>query len=373
MAETEKNISSANPEYVAFIACSGCGAQKSNKSNCSSCAEAIEKGLKRDECQNGCLGVGSCVSCCKYGALSLVDGKIVVDRNKCNGCGDCTKNICPRNLISLIPADVTNFIPCSSEIEDEETVRNICGHGCIACGECERACPVGAITIQNNHAVIDYTKCVGCSACALKCKKKIIVDTLHDITKLKDKVAFVKCSGGNKAKAVYEELGVKDCKAAVQVDPREHNLCTSSCCGLGNCTKVCRFGAISVINGTAYVDPEKCVGCRDCVRECPRHLISIVPYKGVKQVPCSSKADYYDKAQVCDSGCTACMDCFENCPNGAIYLEDKHAVIDGDICVNCNVCQYVCGRNVIKELKVPDFVELQRIAMHRIDEGAQRK
>ena len=207
-------------------------------------------------------------------------------------------------------------------------------------------------------------KCVGCVACAVKCRKKIIVDTFHDITKVKEKVAFVKCSGGFKASELYKKLGIQTCEEAIEkVDPLANELCTTGCCGLGSCTKVCRYDAIHVVNGTAVVDPEKCVGCKDCTYACPKHLITIVPYKGQKQVPCSSTADYEDKAKVCYSSCIACEDCKNNCPNGAIYMEDKHAVVDPELCENCNVCQYVCARKVIKEMAVPEYNYLQREAL----------
>lgn len=361
------NLENSPSELVAFVACNGHAAASAGFAACKSCAEAVQTGFRRGDCKSGCVGIGSCVSVCSKGALKLQGGRITVDRDLCNGCGDCAAaGVCPQHLIKMIPRKATNFIPCSSSEEDEETVRNTCGYGCIACGECERACPVGAVSIVDNHAVIDYSKCVGCTACMVKCKKKIILDTLHDLAKLKDKVAFVRCSGGSRAQAAYKELGIKDCHEAMKVDPKEHNLCYTSCCGLGSCVQVCRFGAISVVDGTAYVDPEKCVGCRDCVRECPRKIISIVPYKGIKQVPCSSTADYYDKTQVCDSGCTACRDCVDNCPNGAIYMKEMHAEIDPNACVNCKVCQYVCGRNVIREMKVSAAAELQRAALERV-------
>ena len=89
----------------------------------------------------------------------------------------------------------------------------------------------------------------------------------------------------------------------------------------------------------------------------------MVPYTGQKQVPCSSTADYEDKAKVCWSACIACEDCVNNCPNGAIYMEDKHAVIDHELCENCNVCQYVCSRRIIKEMEVPEYTYLQREAL----------
>lgn len=362
--------SSADEQMIAFVACSGSAAGKARfAGKCKTCAEAVASGFLRSECRSGCVGVGSCIEACKQGALKLEDGKIVVDREKCNGCGDCAaEGVCPQGLIRMIPADATNFIPCSSTEEDEDVVRKTCGYGCIACGECERVCPQGAVSIVDNHAVIDYEKCVGCSACTVRCKKKIIKDTLHDLTKIKDKVAFVRCNGGSRASAKFKELGIQNCYDAAKLDAKELHLCTTGCCGQGSCTAVCRYGAISVVNGTAVVDPEKCVGCRDCTYACPKNLITMVAYKGTKLVPCSSIDDYEDKASVCDSGCIGCRDCYNNCPNGAIFMQDMHAVIDSDICEDCNVCQYVCSHNVIKAQKVPEHIYQQHEAMN-LEEG----
>lgn len=359
----------ASQDTVAFVACNGTAAGQKRFAGCASCKEAAESGFARGECKSGCVGVGSCIEVCKQHAMSLVDGRIVIDREKCDGCGDCAKeDVCPQGLIRMIPRDATNFIPCSSTEEDDEVVRKTCGYGCIACGECERACPEGAVSIVDNHAVIDYDKCVGCVACAVKCRKKIVVDTLHDLTALKSTVAFVRCSGDGRIAYQLQNLGVTTCQEAAKLDRKAMDLCTTGCFGQGACTAVCRYDAVKVENGVAKVDPDKCVGCKDCTFACPQHLITIVPYKGQKMVACSSADDKETKAKVCGTGCSGCFDCEANCPNLAIYEDGTHSVIDPQLCEDCHVCQYVCPRNVIKELEVPEYIFLQREALG-IQEG----
>lgn len=359
----------AEVKLIAFVACAGSASGKARFANCASCQDAVDSGFLRGECKYGCVGVGSCIESCKEKAMKIEDCKIVIDKEKCNGCGDCAKeNVCPQGLIKMVPADATNFIPCSSREEDEDKQRAICNYGCIACGECERACSKGAVTVVNNHAVIDYTKCEGCVACTVKCKKKIIVDTVHDVTALKSNVSFVKCSADGRAAEKFTEMGITTCAEAAKLDPKSLNLCTTGCLGLGDCTKVCRYDAIKIEGGHARVDSDKCVACRDCTVVCPMHVISVVPYKGQKLVPCSSVDDYEEKAQVCSSGCIFCEDCKSNCPNDAIYTEDKHTVIDYEKCEDCKVCTYMCPQNLIREVEVPEYIFLQREALG-IEEG----
>jgi uncharacterized protein len=40
---------------------------------------------------------------------------------------------------------------------------------CVGCGECEKACPVDAISLENKKSVIDGSKCIGCATCIAVC------------------------------------------------------------------------------------------------------------------------------------------------------------------------------------------------------------
>lgn len=45
---------------------------------------------------------------------------------------------------------------------------------CTGCGACMAVCPVEAITIEENKAVINWSLCMECGACVNACPVKII-------------------------------------------------------------------------------------------------------------------------------------------------------------------------------------------------------
>lgn len=134
-------------------------------------ANLVLEGQK--ECVWGCLGFGSCVEVCPFGAIKMSDaGLPIVDINKCKACNRCVE-ICPKRLFSLVPVTHTVYIACSSPDLGKD-VRVVCPVGCIACKRCEQVCPVDAIHVIDNLAVIDYNKCTSCSECVNVCPTKTI-------------------------------------------------------------------------------------------------------------------------------------------------------------------------------------------------------
>lgn len=141
------------------------------------CASAARLGGGPLDCAYGCLGLGSCVSACPFGAI-YIDPELGVARvrhEQCTGCMACAR-ACPKGLIVPVPyyADVT--VMCASK-ERGATLRKYCQIGCLGCHLCEKACPHDAIHVVDNLAQIDYAKCVGCGKCAEKCPRHLIVDT----------------------------------------------------------------------------------------------------------------------------------------------------------------------------------------------------
>ncbi|HEX3020285.1 MAG TPA: RnfABCDGE type electron transport complex subunit B [Chitinispirillaceae bacterium] len=188
-------------------------------------------------CQNGCLGLGTCLRACPFNAIRINgNGVAEVDFEKCTGCGKCVRS-CPRNIISMIPRVHKIFLACSNR-ERGAKVKKYCSVGCTACTLCVKATPSGAINMENNLPVLDYTKDENFITAAHKCPS----DCFTDLVKIRSKANIdTKCDG----------------------------------CGL--CVTVCPVtGVIAGEKGLRHViDKERCIGCGICLNICPPHAISL--------------------------------------------------------------------------------------------------
>lgn len=189
----------------------------------------------------------------------------------------------------------------------------MCTYGCMGYGDCFRACPFGAITMdENGLPLIDEEKCTGCEKCVAACPRSII-----SMRPAKSSVV-IRCRS--------QQKGVEVRKT-----------CKTGCIACGLCVKACPFDAITIENNLAVIDHHKCRNCGLCVAKCPTKVI-------VGQLEGKPKA-------VIGDGCIGCTICKKACPVGAISgeLKQPHSV-QAEACVSCGVCAEKCPKKVI-ELK----------------------
>lgn len=158
---------------VAFIACQNNSKPKYEYTGNKSCLSASLVHEGPLECQFGCIGFGDCVAVCKFGALTLQNGRPIICEDICTGCGACAA-ICPKSLITVIPKASKTRVLCSNCHKGPAAVK-VCTSSCIACGMCAKVCENEAVSLKNNVAVIDPEKCINCGKCKSACKRGAIV------------------------------------------------------------------------------------------------------------------------------------------------------------------------------------------------------
>ena len=160
-------------EQVAVVHCAGdCNytQDKVDYDGIESCAAAKLIFGSKGECLYGCMGLGDCAKVCPNDAICINNGIAHIDSRRCVGCGLCVK-ACPNHLISLM-ADIERVVVTCSNKDKGGITRKACKNGCIGCKKCEKVCSTGAIKVQDNLAVIDYSKCPECEdfgVCAREC------------------------------------------------------------------------------------------------------------------------------------------------------------------------------------------------------------
>ncbi|GHU34773.1 electron transport complex protein RnfB [Clostridia bacterium] len=161
--------------YRAQVMCSGTNdlaRRKYDYAGITDCVSASRLAGGSKACPNGCLGLGTCKSNCKFDAIKVINGVAAVDYEKCKACGACVAS-CPKRIIKLIPYGATHWVGCVSSDKGAVTRKN-CDVGCIACRMCEKKCPAGAIKINDFMASIDYSLCTGCGLCEKTCPRRVI-------------------------------------------------------------------------------------------------------------------------------------------------------------------------------------------------------
>lgn len=193
----------SSEKMVAFVRCNGGTNAKKRFEyrGVQDCISATKVAAGPLDCAFGCLGFGSCVDACKFGAMSIgPNGCAVVDPEKCTDCMACAA-ACPRKLIVSVPAAKKVHVACANK-DKGKAAMSVCANSCIGCGLCEKECAKGAIHVDGGLAVIDYSKCVNCKLCTKVCPRDAILPKAT--AEEKEKYKAIKKAKAEKAKAAAE-------------------------------------------------------------------------------------------------------------------------------------------------------------------------
>jgi len=140
---------------------------------------------------------------------------------------------------------------------------------------------------------------------------------------------IVRCRAGVGDKTYWAEYrGSQSCLAANALPNAQ--ACTFGCLGFGDCVRACKFGALSIVDGLATIDYDKCTGCGACVQACPRNLIQMVPFasENMVVVACNSREAGKVTRVICKVGCIGCGLCAKQ--SSLFSVQENLASVDYD-------------------------------------------
>ena len=241
--------------------------------------------------------------------------------------------------LGLIFGGVLSFASKKFHVDVDERVSQVreClgGANCGACGY--PGCDGFAAAVVKGEAPIN-----GCAPAGDKGVKAIAKIMGMEAKSSEKMVARVLCQGENGvAKERYAYDGYQSCATAAGLagGPKD---CRFACLGLGDCQDKCKFDAITMENGIAHVDPDKCTACGACVKACPRNVMKLLPLSSSVIVRCRNSDTARVARAVCMDACIGCGRCKKECQYEAITVENGFAHIDPSKCTRCGACAAVC-------------------------------
>jgi electron transport complex protein RnfB len=157
---------------------------------------------------------------------------------------------------------------------------NACSYSCMGFGDCVRACPFGAMWLEDGMVRISPSKCTGCGNCAKACPNGIL-----ELVSRRARV-MIFCSTQDKGKAVRDA-------------------CELGCISCGVCIKQCPAQCISEEGNRIVIDHKACLdygpSCGEiCVEKCPRKILRCLSPEQIAEAPETEPVVFPEKAHVTD-------------------------------------------------------------------------
>jgi [FeFe] hydrogenase (group B1/B3) len=115
------------------------------------------------------------------------------------------------------------------------------------------------------------------------------------------------------------------CSSCIKGNYFVSNACQG--CVARPCMLNCKRDAVSMVDGHAKINTEKCVNCGICMKECPYHAIIYMPVPCEEACPVNAiSKDEHGKEKIDFDKCTFCGKCMKECPFGAIM--ERSQIVD---------------------------------------------
>lgn len=136
-----------------------------------------------------------------------------------------------------------------------------CQDGCLGFGDCQRACPYGAIQMEKELPIIDIDRCTACGECVKACPRGII-----SVKEFKKRADFIKVACNS---------------TATGKDTRK--VCPVGCIACGICEKKAPKGVFEIVDNLSRINysklDEDLQAIEEVIEKCPTSCIKRMPGK----------------------------------------------------------------------------------------------
>lgn len=239
----------------------------------------IEKFVKIPVINSNCLssiGCNQCVISCPQKALSIVEGKVVIDENKCTYCGLCSAS-CPIGAINLSYPNWTAITMLTKVVKKNKISISCDPKSADFLVPCLGV--LGPEELYALHSFYDIELICPNEKCVNRQAALHAIDLYKEI-KEKMKVKPNTFLSGNKRSDYVRIITAANISGESSFDIHAYKVSMNNNCTLcGACIRKCPTKSLkyNVKDSNIFIEftPSKCVGCNKCVNVCEEDAITV--------------------------------------------------------------------------------------------------